>query len=270
MNEDTVSNIMAYLTEYGLNIVFALLIFFVGRWIVGYMIGTMKKVMTARNVDLVLITFLSSLLYYLLLIVVVLAAISQLGVQTTSFIAILGAAGLAVGLALQGSLANFAAGVLIILFRPFKIGDFIEAGGTTGIVEEIGILITMMKTPDNKKILVPNSNIMGGNITNFSANETRRVDLVFGVSYGDDIDKVKSVLQDIVANDERVLKEPACTIAVSKLNDSSVDFVVRPWVKAADYWGVFFGMTETVKKRFDAEGISIPFPQRDVHLFQEK
>lgn len=269
MNEATLENLKELASLYALNIVFALLIFLVGKWIVNYVSKGLRRVMEARKVDAVLVTFLSSLLYYILMVVVVLAAISKLGVQTTSFIAILGAAGLAVGLALQGSLANFAAGVLIILFRPFKIGDFVEAGGTAGIVEEIGILITVMRTPDNKKILMPNSAIMGGTITNFSANPTRRVDMVFGVSYKDDIDKVKAILADIIAKDPRVLSEPPCQIAVSKLNDSSVDFVVRPWVNASDFWGVFFDTTETVKKRFDAEGISIPFPQRDVHLYQK-
>jgi small conductance mechanosensitive channel len=183
-----------------------------------------------------------------------------------SLIALLGAAGLAVGLALQGSLSNFAAGVLIVLFRPYKVGDWIEGGGVSGAVEEVQILTTVLKTGDNKRVIIPNSQIMGTTITNYSANETRRVDLVVGVSYGDDLDKVRTELEGLVAADERVLKDPAVTIAVSELADSSVNFVLRPWVKTADYWGVYFDLTEAIKKRFDEVGISIPFPQRDVHI----
>ena len=200
---------------------------------------------------------------------VVLAAISKLGIQTTGLIAILGAAGLAVGLALQGSLSNFAAGVLIIIFRPFKIGDVIDAGGALGVVEEIGILVTEMKSPDNKKIIVPNSGIMSGNITNITAKDTRRCDMTFGVGYGDDLDKTQNILMEMLKADERVLEDPAPMVVVSELGDSSVNFAVRPWVKKEDYWGVFFDMQKAVKQRFDKEGISIPFPQRDVHLFQE-
>ena len=186
--------------------------------------------------------------------------------QTASLIALLGDAGLAVGLALQGSLSNFAAGVLIVLFRPYKVGDWIEGGGIAGAVEEVQILTTVLKTGDNKRVIVPNSQIMGTTITNYSANETRRVDLVVGVSYSDDLDKVRKELQDLVDADERILKDPAVTIAVSELADSSVNFVLRPWVKTADYWAVYFDLTERVKKRFDEVGISIPFPQRDVHI----
>ncbi|MFO7725411.1 MAG: mechanosensitive ion channel, partial [Oceanipulchritudo sp.] len=183
---------------------------------------------------------------------------------------VLGAAGLAVGLALQGSLSNFASGILIILFRPFKIGDFVEVGGVMGVVDEIGILMTEMHTVDNKGIVMPNAEIMNGHIVNFNARDTRRLDMTFGISYGDDIDKAKAILTDIIESDERCLKDPAPTIAIAELGDSSVNFVVRPWVKGTDYWGVLFDVHETVKKRFDAEGVSIPFPQRDVHLYQEK
>jgi small conductance mechanosensitive channel len=197
---------------------------------------------------------------------VIIAAIHQLGIQTASLIALLGAAGLAVGLALQGSLSNFAAGVLIVLFRPYKVGDWIEGGGVSGAVEEVQILTTVLKTGDNKRVIIPNSQIMGTTITNYSANETRRVDLVVGVSYSDDLDKVRKELEGLVAADERILKDPAVTIAVSELADSSVNFVLRPWVNTADYWGVYFDLTEAIKKRFDEVGISIPFPQRDVHI----
>jgi len=208
------------------------------------------------------------MLYYTLMAAVIIATINQLGVQTTSLLAVVGAAGLAIGLALQGSLSNFASGVMIVLFRPYKVGDVIEAGGVTGSVIEVQIFTTIMKTPDNKKIIVPNSQVMAGEITNYSANPTRRVDLVAGCGYDDDLDKVRGVLEGIIAADDRILSDPAPTIAISELADSSVNFVVRPWVNSADYWGVYFDLTEQIKKRFDAEGISIPYPQRDVHVYK--
>ncbi|MBT8338761.1 MAG: mechanosensitive ion channel, partial [Desulfatitalea sp.] len=206
--------------------------------------------------------------YIGLLAFVVLAALSQLGIQTTSFIAVLGAAGLAVGLALQGSLSNFAAGFLMILFRPFSVGDYIEGGGVTGTVEEIQIFTTTLVTPDNKTVIIPNAKIMGDNIINWTVKGTRRVDLVVGIGYGDDIDKARQVIADVLAKDARVRKDPPPQIAVSEMADSSVNFVVRPWVSASDYWAVSFGVTEQIKKAFDDEGISIPFPQRDVHVYQ--
>jgi small conductance mechanosensitive channel len=226
----------------------------------------MLKAMQKGDMDITLRRFVANLARMLLMLFVIIAAIHQLGIQTASLIALLGAAGLAVGLALQGSLSNFAAGVLIVLFRPYKVGDWIEGGGVSGAVEEVQILTTVLKTGDNKRVIIPNSQIMGTTITNYSANETRRVDLVVGVSYGDDLDKVRTELEGLVAADERVLKDPAVTIAVSELADSSVNFVLRPWVKTADYWGVYFDLTEAIKKRFDEVGISIPFPQRDVHI----
>jgi small conductance mechanosensitive channel len=229
-----------------------------------------RKVMQAREVDKTLETFVCNLVSVLLLVVVIIAAIDRVGIQTTSFIAIFGAAGLAVGLAMQGSLSNFASGVLIVLFRPYKVGDFIEAAGIAGVVEQVQILTTVLKTGDNKQIIVPNGQIMDSIITNYSANDTRRVDMVVGVSYDDDLDKVRSTLQELIDAEDRVLDEPACTIAVSALADSSVNFVVRPWVKTSDYWGVMFDMTEAIKKRFDQEGISFPFPQQDVHLHTVK
>jgi len=201
-----------------------------------------------------------------LMLFVIIAAINQLGVQTASLIALVGAAGLAIGLALQGSLANFASGVLIVLFRPYKVGDFIEGAGIAGSVEEVQILTTVLKTGDNKQVIVPNSQIMGATITNYSANDTRRVDLVVGVSYDDDLDQVRRELESLIAAEDRILSDPAVTIAVSELADSSVNFVVRPWVKSADYWGVKFELTEAIKKRFDEVGISFPYPQQDVHL----
>jgi small conductance mechanosensitive channel len=188
--------------------------------------------------------------------------------QTTSFVAVLGAAGLAIGLALQGSLSNFASGVLIVLFKPYRVGDWVEAGGISGTVERVDILTTIFNTGDNKKVIVPNGQVMGTIITNYSANDQRRVDMVVGVSYEDDLDKVRATLEELIAADDRILSDPPHKIAVSELGDSSVNFVVRPWVKTEDYWGVMFDMTEAIKKRFDQEGISFPFPQQDVHLYQ--
>jgi small conductance mechanosensitive channel len=252
--------------DLGINLATAIVIFFVGKWIVSLVVKGMLKAMQKGDMDITLRRFVANLARMLLMLFVIIAAIHQLGIQTASLIALLGAAGLAVGLALQGSLSNLAAGVLIVLFRPYKVGDWIEGGGVSGAVEEVQILTTVLKTGDNKRVIIPNSQIMGTTITNYSANETRRVDLVVGVSYGDDLDKVRTELEGLVAADERVLKDPAVTIAVSELADSSVNFVLRPWVKTADYWGVYFDLTEAIKKRFDEVGISIPFPQRDVHI----
>lgn len=201
-----------------------------------------------------------------LIIFVVIAALGQLGIQTASFGAIVGAAGLAIGLALQGSLANFAAGVLILIFRPFKVGDFVEVAGVSGAVQNIQIFTTELHTPDNKKVIVPNGGVISGNITNYSANNTRRVDLVFGIGYSEDIDVAKTLLQTVLAAEPKVLQDPAPTIGVVELADSSVNLVCRPWVNTADYWDVYFNVTEAVKKALDAGGISIPFPQRDLHL----
>ncbi len=256
--------------DFGINVAIALAIFYAGKFVISLVVRGISKVMRAQNVDKTLETFVCNLVRMVLLVIVAIAAIGQLGIQTTSFIAIFGAAGLAVGLALQGSLSNFAAGVLIVLFRPYKVGDFIEAAGIAGVVEQVQILTTVLKTGDNKQIIVPNGQIMDSIITNYSANETRRIDMVVGVSYGDDLDKVRSTLQALVDAEERILDEPACTIAVSELADSSVNFVVRPWVKTADYWGVMFDLTEAIKKRFDQEDISFPFPQQDVHLYTVK
>ena len=252
----------------GKNLLIALVIFYVGRLVIGLVVRALHKVMQKNDVDETLETFVCNLVRMVLLVVVIIAAIGALGIETTSFIAIFGAAGLAVGLALQGSLSNFASGVLIVLFRPYKVGDFIEAAGINGVVEQVQILTTILKTGDNKQVIVPNSQIMDSIITNYSANDTRRVDMVVGVSYDDDLDKVRRTLEELVAADERILDAPACTIAVSALADSSVNFVVRPWAKTSDYWGVMFDLTEAIKKRFDKEGISFPFPQQDVHLYK--
>jgi small conductance mechanosensitive channel len=254
--------------DFGINLLIALAIFYFGKLFISLAVRGLRNVMRRQEVDKTLETFVTNLVRMVLLVVVVIAAIGQLGIETTSFIAIFGAAGLAVGLALQGSLSNFAAGVLIVLFRPYRVGDFVEAAGISGSVEKVQILTTILKTGDNKQIIVPNGQIMDSIITNYSANEKRRVDMVVGVSYDDDLDKVRATIQELVAADERILDDPACTIAVSALADSSVNFVVRPWVKTADYWGVMFDLTEAIKKRFDKEGISFPFPQQDVHLYK--
>jgi small conductance mechanosensitive channel len=248
----------------------AMVIFFVGRIVAKIVSGGVRKLMHAQEVDHILESFVGNLVHWTLMTFVIIAAISQLGIQTTSLIAIMGAAGLAIGLALQGSLANFAAGVLIVMFRPYRMGDFVEAAGVAGVVVQVQILTTVLKTGDNKQIVVPNGQIMGSIITNFSANDTRRVDMVVGVSYDDDIDKVRATIKDLIDSDDRILKDPECLIAVAELADSSVNFNVRPWVKTVDYWGVMFDFTEAVKKRFDKEGISFPFPQQDVHLYKNQ
>ena len=253
----------------GIKVVTALAIFYVGKLVIRMVVGALRKVMRKQEVDKTLETFICNLVRTALLVVVVIAAVGALGVETTSFIAIFGAAGLAVGLALQGSLSNFASGVLIVLFRPYRVGDFIEAAGIAGSVEQVQILTTILKTGDNKQIIVPNSQIMDSIITNYSANDTRRIDMVVGVSYEDDLDKVRATLEELIAAEDRILAEPAATIAVSELADSSVNFVVRPWANTSDYWGVKFDLTEAIKKRFDKDGISFPFPQQDVHLYKE-
>jgi small conductance mechanosensitive channel len=255
---------------YGMKVVAAVLVLIIGMWVAKMITNTVAKLMEKKGVDATLSKFCCSLISFGLKAFVFIAALEKLDVKTASFIAIIGAAGLAIGLALQGSLANFAAGVLMLIFKPFKVGDVIDAGGSVGSVLEIGIFTTILKSPDNKKMIVPNSVVTGGTITNINTFGTRRVDLVAGIGYSDDIDKAKKVLNDIIAADERILKDPAVTIAVVELADSSVNFVVRPWVNAADYWGVYFDTTETIKKKFDEEGISIPFPQSDVHLYEHK
>jgi small conductance mechanosensitive channel len=253
-------------TVWGLKVIAAIAIFIIGRWIARGLRTIVRRMMEKSNADPIIIGFVGSITYIALLAFVIIAALGQLGIQTTSFIAILGAAGLAVGLALQGSLANFAAGFLMIIFRPFKVGDFIEGAGVSGVVEAIQIFTTTLKTGDNKTIIIPNAKLSGDNIINYSAQETRRVDMTVGVAYDADLAHVKSVLNDIISKDERIRADPAPKVAVAELADSSVNFVVRVWTKTADYWGVKFDMTETIKNRFDAEGIGIPFPQHDIHI----
>lgn len=255
---------------YGIKIVAALVILVVGRWLAKAISRLTERFLNRGKVDPTIVSFVEHLTYIALMTFVVLAALAQIGIQTTSFIAVIGAAGLAIGLALQGSLANFAAGFLLIIFKPFKTGDYIDGAGVTGTVEKIQVFTTVLRTVDNKTIIVPNAKIMGDNIVNYSTKETRRVDLAFGVSYSDDIDKVRKILWDIVCGDPRILKDPECMIIVKELGDSSVNFEVRAWVKTADYWGVYFDTVEKAKKQFDARGVSIPFPQRDVHVYEHK
>jgi small conductance mechanosensitive channel len=263
---DVAGLVDAYVIPWGINIIFALLIFIVGKFLVGVITNLVKKLMGKARVDGILVNFIGSIIRSVLLLFVVIAALDQLGVDTTSLIALIGAAGLAIGLALQGSLQNLASGVMLIVFRPFTDGDFVEAGGTMGVVEEIGIFTTKMRTGDNKEVIVPNGQIFGGIITNYSKRDTRRVDMVFGIGYGDDIRKAKDIIAGIIAADERILKDPAPLIAVGELADSSVNFNVRPWVNSADYWSVYFDLNERIKLAFDDNGISIPFPQMDVHI----
>jgi len=257
-------------TFYGIKIAAALVILVVGRWIAKAVSRLTERLLNNRKVDRTIVSFVEHLTYIALMTFVVLAALAQLGIQTTSFIAVIGAAGLAIGLALQGSLANFAAGFLLIIFKPFKAGDYIEGAGVAGTVEGIQVFTTVLRTADNKTIIVPNAKIMGDNITNYSAKETRRVDLLFGVSYSDDIDKVRRILQNIVDSDPRILKDPESMIIVKELAESRVNLEVRAWVKTGDYWGVYFDTLEKAKRKFDAAGVSIPFPQRGIHVYEHR
>ena len=254
------------LINYVIALVIAVLIYWVGSKIAKMISKVVGRLMEKRKLDPVIVSFISSLSYGLLMAFVIIAALSQLGVQTASFIAIIGAAGLAVGLALQGSLSNFASGILIIAFRPFKAGDFIEAGGAAGVVESIKLFSTVIRSGDNKEIILPNSGVVGGAIINYSAKPTRRIDLVIGISYDADIRHAKKVLSEVVAASDKVLKDPAPLVAVHALADSSVNFVVRPWVKSSDYWPVYFELMENIKIRLDQENIGIPYPQMDVHI----
>jgi small conductance mechanosensitive channel len=254
-----------YASEYGLKLLGALLIFFIGKWVVKKITRVIKSLMQKANVDKTLIEFGASLIYFLLLLMVVMASLNALGVNTTSFIAVLGAASLAVGLALQGTLSNIGAAVLIIIFRPFKVGDVIDTGGSVGKVTNINLFSTIITPADNRAIIIPNSSIISGNITNFTSQEERRVDLTFGIGYGDDLKLAKETLMQIITAHDKVLAEPEPFVAVSALAESSVNFTVRSWVKTDDYWEVYFDLTEKVKLAFDEKGISIPFPQMDIH-----
>ena len=263
---DTILN--TYVIPWGTKIVMALLVFIIGRLIAKLLTSAMQQVMTKGKVDKMLVTFLGNIVYTALLAVVVLAALEKLGVNTTSAMAILGAAGLAVGLALKDSLSSFAAGVMLIIFRPFRLGDLVEAGGQTGVVEEIRIFHSVLKTGDNREITMPNAQIYSGTIINYSARENRRIDMVIGIGYGDDIKRARDLIHQVLAADPTVLKDPAPTVMLLELGASSVDFAVRPWVRTADYWTTRAALLEAIKNAFDQGGISIPYPQRDIHLFQ--
>jgi small conductance mechanosensitive channel len=265
---DLAGKVYELATIYGIKVIAAIAIFVIGRWVAKGVRGLVQRMMRKAQVDQTLRRFVGNLTYIALLVFIIIAALSQLGIQTTSFIAILGAAGLAIGLALQGSLANFAAGFLMIVFRPIRVGDYIEGAGVAGSVEEIQIFTTTLITPDNKTVIIPNAALTGDNIVNWTIKGTRRVDLVMGIGYEDDIDKAKQIMADVLAGDDRILADPKPQIAMVELADSSVNFVVRPWVKASDYWGVYMNITEQIKKAFDSNGISIPYPQRDVHIYQ--
>ncbi|MDB2682792.1 mechanosensitive ion channel [Alphaproteobacteria bacterium] len=255
-------------TEYGINILMALATFFIGKWVAKRIVTILEKLMLKSKLDVTLVKFADDVIYALLLIIIVIAALNQLGVDTTHLAAMLAAAGLAIGLALQGSLSNLAAGVMIILFRPFKVNDYVQAGGTEGKVEEISIFTTNFVTPDNKQVIVPNNEITAGVITNFTTKKQRRVDLVIGVSYDDDLAQTRKVIAKVITAESRILKDPETRIAVSNLGESSVDFVVRPWVKTDDYWDVKFDLIENIKVALDKAGITIPYPQRDLHIIE--
>ncbi|WP_435247797.1 small-conductance mechanosensitive channel MscS [Vibrio sp. nBUS_14] len=252
--------------QYGVNIISALIILFIGNLIVKAVANSVAKVLQKKKMDRAVVEFIHGLVRYLLFVIVLIAALGRLGVQTASVVAVIGAAGLAVGLALQGSLSNFAAGVLIVAFRPFKSGDYVEIGGVAGSVDSIQIFQTVLTTPDNKMVVVPNGSVIGSPITNYSRHDTRRIDLMIGVSYGADLQKTKELLAKICESDERVLKEPGVQVGVHTLADSSVNFVVRPWVSTAEYWNVYFDLMQAIKEGLDKEGIEIPFPQMDVHM----
>ncbi|BCK14798.1 Small-conductance mechanosensitive channel [Vibrio cholerae] len=254
------------LIQYGVNVISAILILFIGNLVVKRVAGSVANVLKKKEMDKAVVDFIHGLVRYTLFIIVLIAALSRIGVQTASVVAVIGAAGLAVGLALQGSLSNFAAGVLIVAFRPFKSGDYVEIGGVAGSVDSIQIFQTVLKSPDNKMVVVPNSAVIGGAITNYSRHETRRVDMVIGVSYKSDLQKTKRVLRETLEKDPRILKDPDMTIGVLTLADSSINFVVRPWCKTSDYWAVYFDSMQAIKEALDANGIEIPFPQMDVHL----
>ncbi|EKA4521933.1 small-conductance mechanosensitive channel MscS [Vibrio cholerae] len=254
------------LIQYGVNVISAILILFIGNLVVKGVAGSVANVLKKKDMDKAVVDFIHGLVRYTLFIIVLIAALSRIGVQTASVVAVIGAAGLAVGLALQGSLSNFAAGVLIVAFRPFKSGDYVEIGGVAGSVDSIQIFQTVLKSPDNKMVVVPNSAVIGGAITNYSRHETRRVDMVIGVSYKSDLQKTKRVLRETLEKDPRILKDPDMTIGVLTLADSSINFVVRPWCKTSDYWAVYFDSMQAIKEALDANGIEIPFPQMDVHL----
>jgi small conductance mechanosensitive channel len=274
MNQDTieqaVDSAIPVVTTYGMQIIGAIIILILGRIVAGILAKLVSKALDRAKTDPSLRGFLVSLVKIGVMVFAVVAALAKFGIQTTSFIAVLGAAGLAIGLALQGSLANFASGVMILVFRPFRVGDLIEVAGKLGIVTDISIFVTTINSLDHKKIIIPNGSITSDVIVNVNGNGIRRVDLTAGISYSDDMEKAKQICMDILTSHPKVLQDPEPTVAVFEMADSSVNLVVRPWCQGDDYWNVWFEVTQAIKDRFDEAGVSIPFPQRDVHLFQEK
>ncbi len=259
----------AYALQWGIKLAVAIAILAIGYWLTNKIVALVKRLMGKTEIDGILIDFTGTVLKTVLLLVISIAALNQLGVDTTSLIALLGAAGLAVGLALKDSLQNFASGVMLILLRPFTKGDFVEIAGVSGVVDQVGLFSTQLHTGDNREIIIPNGKIYGDTITNYSARDTRRVDMTFGIGYEDNLKQAKQILERLVSEDERVLKEPAPVVALAELGDSSVNFTVRVWVNSGDYWAVKWDMNEKVKLAFDDAGISIPYPQMDIHLTQE-
>lgn len=264
LSKETIDQIMEYISLYGLNLVAAILIFFVGKWIAKRIKNIALKAFNKTKLDITLATFLSNVIYAVLLSFIVIAVLNKVGVETTSLVAIVGAAGLAIGLAFQGSVSNIAAGIMLVVLRPFKVGDYVETAGTAGKIKSIDIMTTNLTTPDNKKIVIPNKMIFDDVIINYSAQKQRRIDLVFGIGYDDDIKKAKKILDNIISKEKRILDNPEPVIGVVELADSSVNIACRPWVKTADYWDVYFALMENVKLRFDKEGITIPYPQREI------
>lgn len=261
--------IIVLVTQWGMRILGALAVLVIGMFVARWLKNAVRRALERKGTDTTLIPFASNTAYYLALTFVVVSVLGMFGVEVTSVIAVLGAAAFAVGLALQGTLANFSSGVMLLVFRPFKVGEYVDAGGTAGSVAEIGIFFTTLNTPDNVRVVVPNSSVWGQTIHNYAANDTRRNDMVVGVSYADDLPKAKQIIHDVLAADTRVLEDPAPTVAVAELGDSSVNIVVRPWCNKGDYWSLRFDLTQKMKEALEAGGCSIPFPQRDVHVFQE-
>lgn len=264
------NTVQQYVTEFGLKFLGAIAVLIIGRWVIKGIVRKFTGLLNKRDVDPTIIPTLRGVVNVALMVALLLAVIGMIGIDTTGLIAVFGAAGLAIGLALQGSLANFAGGILILTLKPFKAGDFVEVNGQMGVVHAVTIINTVLKTVDNKTIYLPNGAVAGANITNFTEEDTRRLDKVFGIGYGDDFDKAKGIIMDIIKADKRIMNDPEPFARVGNLGDSSVDITVRVWVKTAEYWNVNFDMIEKVKKEFDAQGISIPFPQRDIHVFNEK
>lgn len=268
--QESFTKIQEFIMIYGLQVLAAILIFMIGKWVAHFIADLIEKIMLKTHIEKTISSFVKNLSYFVMLAFVIIAALNKVGVETTSLIAVVGAAGLAVGLALQGSLSNFAAGVMLIIFKPFKVSDLVEAGGQIGTIEEIQIFNTIMSTPDNKKVIIPNAKITSDCVVNYSCVDKRRVDLIFSISYSDNMKDAKDALMKVITSDPRVLKDPAPLVAVSELGDSSVNLVCRPWCSPTDYWGVYFDTVEKGKLELEKAGITIPFPQRDIHIYEEK